>query len=162
MRARWIAQRESGGPMATFLTRHSEDFILTEGRIDPSRSPYTESFDAYTARVATLARIVGAGQFLWAVEAITGFRVYEMCKPVEWEIVISPNRIIGYIDDEKWFAILNGESTDLSLCFSASRPQIRQFSVLLPFPLRVGEITCRRTFHVENPHKACLLHEESF
>ena len=146
--------------MPRFLTRHAENFVLTNGQIDAARSPYAEQYPNYPQRAAALARVIGTDQFLWAVEAKRGFCFYEEIKPVEWEVIMSEERVLGYVDDEKWFAFVKGQYSTTPSCFSRNRLVGTSTSVLLPFPLRREELICRRVFKVNNPHCAIVVREE--
>ncbi|HDZ36948.1 MAG TPA: hypothetical protein ENH62_01450 [Marinobacter sp.] len=133
---------------------------MTEGRVDRRRSPFVEGYPDYPEKVLALARILDTDQFLWAVDAARGFRGYEMCKPVEWEVNVSQGRVLGYVDDDPWFAFLEGKCSTFPCCFSKDRPDSQSFSVLLPFPLRQDELILRRVYKVENPDRASILSEE--
>ena len=147
--------------MPRFLTRHSEGFLLTEGGVDPTLSPYAEGFPDYPNKVAALRRVVNVEQFLWAIEATRCFPHYEMSKPVEWEVSVSEERVIGYIDDELWFAFVEGRLPELPSCFSKLPPACERFSVLLPFPLNPSEVLVKRVYCVKTPDKAFVVSEEA-
>jgi hypothetical protein len=137
--------------MPDFLTRHSEGFSLTNGRIECGLSPYVESFPNYAQKSASLAGIVGTSQFLWAVEASKGFKHVESDKPVEWLVRVPDDGIIGYIDNAKWMEVLAERSADVNCCFSKSRPASGSFSVLLRYPLRREEVISQRL--LRGPHE---------
>jgi hypothetical protein len=147
--------------MPRYLTRHNDEFVLTEGSIDPTLSSYAKFvFPDYPQKHSLLSAVIGVDQFLWAYEAAKGFRFFEMIKPIEWTVEIAQERLIGYVDDSKWDAFLRGESKILHDCFTKTRPPTRDFSVLLPFPLYPCEIVSRRVYKIANPHQASVVEEK--
>lgn len=142
-----------------FLTRHDRAFSLTSGGLDRSRSHYFESFSDYLERHSELEKLVGVKDFLWSFESQHRPKTFEMSKPVEWTVRVGRERIIGYVDEEAWFAFLSGKSETLGNCFTKERPDVLRPSVLLPFPLDRGEVIRRQEFRVENPHRAILIRD---
>lgn len=137
--------------MPRFLTRHSHGFQLTEGQLDPGLSPHARNPD-YAEKVSALARVVNAGQFLWPVEKASGFPFYEMSKPVEWEVIVPQERVLGYIDENEWLEFVKGKALTLPPCFSRDVPSCTPFSVLLSFPLNQHELVLKRVYNVKSPH----------
>ena len=133
--------------MPLFLTRHSEGFPLTEGRIDPNQSPYAEVWGDYPKKVLALAQLIDEPQFLWAVEKARGFTCVATCKPVQWEVNVPQERVLGYIDEEKWLGFLQDKFPMLPPCFSKTKPSSKDVSVLLPFPLFQNEVV--RVYRVD-------------
>jgi hypothetical protein len=109
--------------------------------------PYVESgYTDYPDKRSALALLVGTDQFLWAVEKAVGFRHYERIKLVEWEVNVSADRLLGFIDENRWSLFFSGNLPTLSNCFTRTRPNMQSFSVLLPFPLHPSECIKRREF----------------
>jgi hypothetical protein len=148
--------------MPKFLTRHPEGFSLTSGHLDQHCSPYAASYPSYPEKIAALAQVIGTDQFLWVIDIARGFPHYEMCKLAEWEVEVPEARILGYIDEDQWFAFVQSDSRVLPPCFSADRLEIGQVSVLLPFPLHCHEIVLRRVYRWISPDKADILSEVKF
>ena len=148
--------------MPNFLTRHSLEFNLTEGHIDAKYSPYADSYSGYPQKAAELSRIIGTDQFLWAVELDKGFKYYEMCKLVEWNLKITQKRLLGYIDNKEWFAYLEGKLGSMPECFSKTRPSGNGFSVILPFPVRQEELVYKRIYKEISHGKVIIVEEYSY
>jgi len=108
--------------MPDFLSRHSAGFLLDRGTLNPGRSPYAELFRYYPQKHAALSAVAGRRSFLWAVRSQIGFRHYEMCKPVEWVLRVGVDRILGYVDDEKWMAFLDERFANVDGCFTLKPP----------------------------------------
>jgi hypothetical protein len=148
--------------MADYLTRHSLGFSITNGVVDPSLCPHADySFHNYVEGRAALASWVGTNQFLWGVDKTKGFRFYEQIKPVEWEVRIPDERLVGFVDDIRWMHFLEKRST-LSGVFFKTRPHAGRLSVLLPFPVLPEECLRRRVFKWLSTTRADVIEEEIF
>lgn len=148
--------------MPLLKTRQSEDFDPLRGPLDRSRSPYAESFDDYPAKCADIAALVGTDSFLWCYPEKRPFQFYEGVKPVEWVINVSDNRVLGFVDDERWFQyVKEGDYLPRSV-FSASRPPVDEYSVLVNFPLRKEELVRKTVFEFISPTEAKIVSEEDF
>jgi hypothetical protein len=147
--------------MPEYLTRHADGFILTAGKIEPGRCTYAEfAYPGYVQKRAALSETVGVDQFLWAIEATRKFPHYEMTKPVEWLVRLDEKRLLGYVDDNRWFRFLQGQLPYVYGCFRRDRPTNGDFSVLLPFPLRPCEVVRRRVYKFLSPDRALLVEDK--
>lgn len=146
--------------MPFLKTRHSADFDPLCGPLDRSRSPYAESFDDYPDKCAVLASLVGTDPFLWCYPMKYRIRYYEGVKPVEWMIKVSGNRVLGFVDDERWLQYLkDGDYLPRSV-FSAFRPPAKECSILVTFPLRKEELVRKIVFQIISPTEAKIVSEE--
>jgi hypothetical protein len=146
--------------MAKYLTRHADGFILTAGKMEPIHCPYVEfGYPDYVQKRAALSAIIGTNQYLWARDVATGFRKYEMIKPVEWLVQVAEERLIGYVDEDRWFRFLQGQLPIVDGCFTKDRPTNCNCSVLLPFPLRLYEVLRRKVYRILNPNHASLIED---
>jgi hypothetical protein len=148
--------------MADYLTRHAPGFSVTEGRLDPALCPYVDGFPHYPSKRAVLADLVGTDQFLWAVEKAMGFMHYEQIKLVEWEVKVPSDRLLGFIDENRWSLFFSGTLPTLGNCFTRIRPHAQRFSVLLPFPLYPHECVKRTVFRWLDPKHAEIVDEQTF
>jgi hypothetical protein len=135
--------------IASYLTRHSSEFDLRiETEIKRQFSPYQKSERScpdYLKKHEALEKIGETGQFVWAYEKSHRFLHSETFKPIEWELNVSPDRVLGYVDDDRWSKIVKNNTWDTSQatnqsalkeCFTTCKPQnTSEFSVLLRFPI---------------------------
>ena len=148
--------------MPFLKTRHSADFDPSRGPLDRSRSPYAESFNDYPDKCTVLASLVGTDSFLWCYPMEYPFRFYECAKPVEWMINVSDNRVLGFVDDERWFQyVKDGDYLPRSV-FSASGPPAKECSILVSFPLSKEELVRKTVFQFISPTKAKIVSKEDF
>ena len=85
-----------------------------------------------------------------------------MIKPVEWEIGVHRDRILGYVNDDRWDQFLKDGEYLPSGVFSACHPQTPNSSVLVAFPLRQEELVRKIVYDIENPHDAKVVSVEEF
>ena len=72
----------------------------------------------YVQRRSELAKLIGTEQFIWCVPVERGFGYYELDKPVEWTICVSPNRILGYVNVDRWSQFFQGNVASLRGIYS--------------------------------------------
>ena len=89
-----------------------------------------------------------------------GFRYYEQIKPIEWEVGVSTERLLGFVDEIRWMNFLQ-KSSSLSGVYFRTRPPEGRLSVLLPFPLHPEECLKRRVFQWLSPESAELIEERT-
>ena len=148
--------------MHLLLTRHSFDFDPVTCELDPAQSPYAECYDEYTKKRHELARLVGTDMFLWCIPAKHKFDFFENVKLVEWKIRVSDNRILGFVNDSRWFQYLEGKDDLPRSAFSASNPPQEKYSVLVEFPLKREELVSKTVFRFKSSREAEILSEENF
>jgi len=148
--------------MHLLLTRHSLKFDPLDCELDPKQSPYADCYPDYAKKRSKLARLVGTESFLWCISANQKFHVYGSDKPVEWEIKVDDNRVLGFVNDNIWFRYLEGNDSLPRTVFCASKPPAEEYSVLVKFPLKQEELVCKRVFRFVNPDKAEIISEEKF
>lgn len=149
--------------LRTLLTRHSADFDLRHDRLDPSRCPYEESCPGYVHRRSQLAKLIGTEQFIWCVPAERGFEYYESDKPVEWTICVSPDRIVGYVNVDRWSQFFQGNIASLNGIYSdLDRGAEERWDILVKYPLHDCEVLGRVRYRIITPDGAEIIDEESF
>lgn len=147
----------------TFLTRHSEDFDLRHDPLDPSRCPYERSHPGYVQRRSKLAKLVGTEQFIWCVPVERGFEYYELDKPVEWTICVRPDRILGYMNVDRWSQFFQSNVTSLRGIYSdLDRGAEEGWDILVKYPLHDCVILKRVRYRVITPQRAEIIDVESF
>lgn len=148
--------------MPQFKTRHSEDFDLLSDALDRRRSPYAESYSDYPTRCQHLASLVGSDTFIWCIPGRHKFRAYEHEKPVEWVINVSEERILGFVDEARWYQYLAGGDHLAGSVFSTSRPPSEEYSVLVAYPLRREELVRKIVFDIISIEEANVASVEDF
>ena len=148
--------------MHVLLTRHSAEFNPIDSPLDPEKSPYTEGYEDYPAKRHLLGKSVGTDSFLWCISAERQFRYYEFEKPVEWKIRVADDRVLGYVNNDRWMQFLGGKTSSLDGVFSATDQPEGEHSVLVVHPLYCKEIMGRRQFHILNCNEADVLREEFY
>ena len=148
--------------MYSVRTRHSLEFDPLTGSLNPALSPYVGTYDDYPMKRRELAQLVGTESFLWCIPATRKFSCYEPDKPVEWEIKVHDNRVIGFVHEERWSQYLEGTYRLLRTVFSASTPPAAEYSVLVQFPLREEELVHRTVFRYISAMKADVMCEQEF
>jgi len=148
--------------MLLLKTRHSEDFDPLTSPLDRSRSPYAESYPDYPERCHQLASLVGCDSFLWCYPAERQIPFYEGVKLVEWVIEVNDERILGSVDDARWFQYVKGGDRLPRSVFSKSRPPSEERSVLVAYPLKREELVRKTVFGFISPTEAHVVSVEDF
>lgn len=148
--------------MHLLLTRHSLKFNPLGCELDSAQSPYADCYHDYPKKRHELARLVGTDMFLWCIPASCKFDFFEHVKLVEWKIRVSDERILGFVNDSRWFQYLEGKDDLPRSAFSASNPPTEKYSILVKFPLRRDELVSKTVFRFKSPTDAEILSEENF
>lgn len=154
--------RNVGSSMISLRTRHCLLFDPTSSELDPNLSPYADSYTDYNSKRIELGRLIGTNDFIWCIPATRTFKFHEIIKPVEWEIRVSDNRILGYVDEQRWFDYLEGRISSLSGVYFRSSVPNSDYSVLVIYPLTQNEIVKMTIFRFITPEKAEILCERTF
>lgn len=153
-----------GKVMDLLRTRHSLGFDPVTDKLDPAGSPYADWIRDYPQKRRKLACLVGTELFLWCLPAAREFPRFEEIKPVEWVIKVHANRILGFVDDERWKEYLEGTRSLHRGVFSTVGPPAHEheYSVLVKLPLRQEELVSKAVFKIASPDKAEILSREKF
>jgi len=79
---------------------HAKEFLLTEGRGDPSRS---DSAKRYPAAYQELWRRVGTDQLVWCCPSNARREIWG--GRIEWELEVPPERFLKIVNDWVWAGI---------------------------------------------------------
>lgn len=120
-------------------TRHSEDFDIHTGFVDPARSPYVATFgDKYFQKVREFYNRLGVNSAIWAVPISQAFEFFEFDKPLEYRLEVQEDRVIAYVEEWTWSEYLQGRRTDFQ--YSLVPIAYERASVLVAPPLTQEEI----------------------
>ena len=150
--------------MLTLLTCQPEDFDIQKDPLDSTKGPYGETYRGYTKRRAELARAVKTESFLWCVPVDQPIESFDMDKPVEWTVRVAPERVLRFIDTEKWNRCCADEQLPLSsaLFLPGSEPSDIETQVIVSYPLELNEILSRRWYEMGRAGMRRMVREEVF
>jgi hypothetical protein len=148
--------------MILLRTRHSLHFNPLSSKIEPDKSPYASMYTDYKSKRMEIGKLIGTNDFIWCIPLARSFKHYEKIKPVEWEIQVSNNRILGYVNDEEWVNYLEERSTSVSKIYYHSPPPASNYSVLVSYPLIQNEIVKTTIFRIITSDKVEIICERIF
>jgi hypothetical protein len=124
------------------ITRHNEGFDIHTHPIDPTKSRYAKLSRCYVERVVAFYKELGIESALWAYPEDQPPKHVEPCKPCEYVLQIDPNRVIAYVNEEKWSPYAMGDRDDFE--YSTTPVVYPLMSLLSATPIAPDEVLIRR------------------
>jgi hypothetical protein len=138
-------------------TRHSEDFDILCGTVDPSKSPYAHlsGIENYCGKVKSLCSQLCVECVIWTTPESEPPEFFEPVKPVEYFLELQAQRAVAYIDELTWTAYLRGEGSTFQI--SKDPRRYHMTSILVSAPIRSDEVKEVRRYCEGNAGRCKLI-----
>jgi len=91
-------------------TWHEPDFLLTEGRVDHTRSEYYITVPGVRDAYANIARRLSTDQIIWCYVRRDGYHRLPKLTRIEWSLNVPNDGVLAVIDSFVWNKILRIET----------------------------------------------------